>query len=182
MNNFDLEKELNATNALRINRLRVARLVINNKSLFLPILHIVFSVDNKASIKAAWVLEFVCKEKLHWIIPHLNYFVNNNPLVYLEKAVRPITKICEMLAKAHNNNQLQLTSQQIDMLIETCFDRLIQNSKVAVKAYAMETLYLLGKNSNWVHEELLNTIQQNIANESAAYKARGKKIIKKLSK
>jgi len=46
----------------------------------------------------------------------------------------------------------------------------------------MEMLYLFGKNENWIHEELKLIIQQNILNESAAYQARGKKILNWINK
>ena len=54
-------------NAARENRLRVSNVVINNHQLFPVLLEIVFDIDNRMSIKAAWVLEFVCKEKLGWL-------------------------------------------------------------------------------------------------------------------
>jgi len=41
----------------------------------------------------------------------------------------------------------------------------------------MEMLFLFGKNEKWIHQELQLIIEQNIINESAAYKARGKKIL-----
>ncbi|WP_456376766.1 hypothetical protein [Lutibacter sp.] len=46
----------------------------------------------------------------------------------------------------------------------------------------MEMLYLFGENYDWVHTELQLIIQQNILNESAAYKARGKKILSWINK
>ena len=62
----------------------------------------------------------------------------------------------------------------IKKIIEAGFDWMIGQQKVAVKAYTMNTLFLLGKNYDWVHQELKLIIQQNIMNESAAYKARGR--------
>lgn len=44
----------------------------------------------------------------------------------------------------------------------------------------METLYLFGKEFDWVHKELKLILLQNITQESAAYKARAKKILKSL--
>lgn len=182
MNEIDLKKELNKVSSLRVNRLRVANMVLQNKPLFSPLVHLSFLVNDKISVKATWILEFVCKERLCWLIPHLDYFTKNNHYVYFKGAVRSMAKICEILAKAHVQREIELTTQQIDLIIEVSFDRLIQDTKVAVKAYVMETLYLLGKNTGWVYEELLTIIQQNITYESAAYKARGKKIIKALLK
>jgi len=57
--------QLNAiTDTRRVNRLKVANLVLENKQLFPFLLEIVLDFNNKASIKGAWVLEFVCHKKL----------------------------------------------------------------------------------------------------------------------
>lgn len=177
----------NLENAKRVNRLRVANLVLENPVLFNYLLELVFDYNNKLSIKAAWVLEFVCAEKLDWLAPHLNYFTENIDKVKFDSAVRPISKICEFLAKAYtskNNSTIKakINLTHIEKIIETGFDWLIGKQKVAVKAYTMEMLFLFGKNENWIHEELKLIIQQNILTESAAYQARGKKILSWINK
>lgn len=174
-------------NAKRVNRLRVAHLVIQNKELFPYLLELVFEIENKTSIKAAWVLEFVCTERLNWLAPHLNYFIENIGKVKFDSAVRPVSKICEFLAKAYTseNNSLiktKLKKNHIEKMIEVGFDWFIGNQKVAVKVYTMEMLFLLGKNIDWVRQELRLIIELNIAKESPAYKARGKKILSLINK
>ena len=172
----------NIENARRENRLRVANLVLENPILFKYLIELVFEFENKLSIKAAWVLEFVCDKKLDWLLPHLNYFTQNIHKIKFDSAVRPIAKICEFLAKEYTSKQSsiiknKITLKNINSIIETGFDWLIGDQKVAVKAYTMEMLFLFGKNENWVHEELQLIIEKNMLNESAAYKARGKKIL-----
>ncbi|NOR27345.1 MAG: adenylosuccinate lyase [Lutibacter sp.] len=184
---FLIQQLENIKNAKRENRLRVANLVIENKELFKYLLEIVFEFDNKLSIKAAWVLEFVCAEKLNWLAPHLNYFTENISNVKFDSAVRPMSKICEFLAKDYTskNNSIiksEINSIHIEKIIETGFDWLIGKQKVAVKAYTMEMLFLFGKKEKWVHKELQLIIQQNMINESAAYQARGKKILSWINK
>lgn len=174
-------------NAKRVNRLRVANLVIKNKELFPYLLELVFEIENKTSVKAAWVLEFVCAERLNWLAPHLNYFTENIGKVKFDSAVRPVSKICEFLAKAYTseNNwviKTELKKNHIKKMIEVGFDWLIGKQKVAVKVYAMEMLFLLGKNIDWVRQELRLIIELNITKESAAYKARGKKILGLINK
>ena len=177
----------NLENAKRVNRLRVANLVLENPVLFYYLLELVFDYNNKLSIKAAWVLEFVCAEKLDWLAPHLNYFTQNINKVKFDSAVRPVSKICEFLAKAYTSKKdsfikSKINSTHIEKIIEAGFDWLIGKQKVVVKAYTMEMLYLFGKNKNWIHQELKLIIQQNILNESAAYQARGKKILSWINK
>ena len=54
--------------------------------------------------------------------------------------------------------------------------------KVAARAYSMTSLFHLGKDVNWVHDELQMVIEQNYATESVAYQARARIILKKLKK
>jgi len=169
----------NIENAKRVNRLRVSNLVIENKELFKPLLELTFEVDNKLSIKAAWVLEFVCFEKLEWLVPYLDTFTKNIRFVKFDSVVRPVSKICNFIAIAYNSRKTSLiketlTRNQIDLIIETGFDWMISEQKVAVKAYTMNSLFLFGKEYDWVHEELKLIILKNISTGSPAYKARGK--------
>ncbi len=177
----------NIENAKRVNRLRVSNLVIQNPELFKYLIELVFDINNKLSIKAAWVLEFVCAEKLDWLAPHLNYFTENISKVKLDSAVRPVSKICEFSAKSYTSKsssiiKSEINSKHIEKIIEAGFDWLIGNQKVAVKVYSMELLFLYGKNEDWVHQELQLIIQQHITKESAAYKAKGKKILSWINK
>jgi len=174
-------------NAKRENRMRVASLALNNPELLPFLLEISFEVDNKLSIKAAWSLELVLEQKIDWLSPHLNYFTQTIGTVKFDSAVRPMSKICNFIAIAYTSKKDSLikeflTKEQIDLIIETGFDWMISNQKVAVKAYTMNALFLLGKNYDWVHEELKLIIQQNITNESAAYKARGKMTLHLINK
>ena len=188
MTEKDLINELtNLGTALRVNRQRVSNLVLENPELLPFLIAVVFDVDNKLSIKAAWVLEFVLANKLEWLAPFLDEFTKNISKLYLGSAVRPAAKICEFIAKdyASKNNSIFkefLSTEHIDNIIETGFDWMISQHKVAVKAYTMTTLFLLGKNYDWVHQELKLIILQNISKETAAYKARGKMTLDLINK
>lgn len=174
-------------NAKRVNRLIVANLVLSNKKIFPYLLEITFDVNNKISIKAAWVLEIVCEKNLSFIAPYLDYFTENIGNLKHDSAVRPASKICMFLAKAYASKKEilfrnYLTKTHIDQIIETGFDWMISNHKVATKAYTMETLLLFGKNHPWVHNELKLILQQNMAAESPAYKARGRMTLQCINK
>ena len=136
-------------------------------------------IKNKLSIKAAWSLELVLEQQLDWLTPHLDYFTNTISTVTFDSAVRPMSKICNFIAIAYSSKKESLIKEfiseiHIKKIIEAGFDWMIGQQKAAVKAYTMNTLFLLGKNYDWVHQELKLIIQQNIMNKSAAYKARGK--------
>ena len=187
MNKTDLIIALDKINAKRVNRLSVAKLVLNNKELFPYLLELTFDFDNKISIKASWVLEFVCNEKLEWLFPYLDDFTQNMAKVTFESAIRPVSKISGFLASVYTSKNKStikkyLTKEHINIIIETGFDWLIGNQKIAVKVYSMEMLYLFGKDYDWVHQELKLIIEQNITKESSGYQARGKKILRWINK
>lgn len=177
----------NIENAKRVNRLNARDVILENKSLFPFLLKIAFDSQNKTAIKAAWILELVCEQKLDLLIPQLDFFISNIKTLKNESAIRPASKICLFLGEAYTSKstnaiQKNLTKTQIEQIIETGFDWLISNHKVATKAYTMQTLYLFGENQDWVHQELKLIIQQNIMKESAAYKARGKMTLDLINK
>jgi hypothetical protein len=64
-------------NPKRENRQRVANIILENKQLFKELISITFDVENKVSIKAAWVLEWICTHHhLEWIAPYLDFFTS----------------------------------------------------------------------------------------------------------
>ena len=174
----------NMENPKRENRQTAANIVYNNQDLFEHLISLTFEVDHKISIKAAWVLEWICTHgKLNWMLPHLDEFTQNISKVHFDSAIRPCAKICEHIATAYtskkeNEFQFSLTTTHIDTIIETGFDWLITPQKIAVRAYTMTTLYLFGLQKDWVHPELEHLINTKIIKESKGCKARGSKIIK----
>ncbi len=94
-------------------------------------------------------------------------------------------KIYGFLVKAYYSKQENtikntLTPIYQERIIETYFDWMITNQKVAVKAFAMSSLYLLGQNNDWVHPELIMILERDFNSESAAFKARARHILKKI--
>ncbi len=188
MNKDELANLINTkVTSYREYRIKYAELVINDKSLFIPLLELAFDETNEASIKVSWVLDFVSREKLEWFYPHLDFFTDNISKVKHHSIVRPMARICELLAKAYaskKNTEINkhLTKSHISKIIETGFDWMISDQKVAVKAYTMEALFLFGKEIDWVHGELKLILVQEISGGSPAYKARAKKILKWIDK
>ena len=185
MTKDQLYKELNYVNHSREKRMHYAHLMIENPDLIVPLLEILFDVNDKISCRAAWVFEFMCGEKLEEIIPHLDAFTNNISRVHLDSAVRPVAKVCEYLIKAYYSKdehiiKLHLSDTHKEKIIEACFDWMINDEKIAPKAYAMNTLYLLGKGSEWIHPELLIILERDFQMQSSGFKARAKHIIKKI--
>ncbi|WP_439131217.1 adenylosuccinate lyase [Polaribacter sp.] len=175
-------------NAKKENRQRAANIIIDNQKLFKDLVSITFNVDNKISIKAAWVLEWVCTyHDLNYILPFLDDFTKKINTLKFDGAIRPCAKICEHLANAYyakhqNKVKEQLQQKHIDAIVETGFDWLITPQKIAVRAYTMNTLYLFGLEKDWVHAELKHLIETKIIHESKGTKARGKHVLEMIEK
>lgn len=183
-----IEQLSNIENAKRDNRQRVANIVSNRNELIPPLVDLTFQVDDKISIRAAWVLEWICTHNnLNSILPHLNQFSNQISLLIFDSAIRPCAKICEHLAVAFTNKKDNLTKEflqeeHIEKIIETGFDWLITPQKIAVRAYTMNSLFLFGLTRDWVHPELEHLIRTKIIHESKGCKARGKYILNAIEK
>ena len=187
MTTAQLYEELNYVNHSREKRSYYANLLLANPDLIPKLLEILFMVDDKISPRAAWVLEFMCSAKIDTIIPYLDTFTERIHKIHLDSAVRPVAKICELLAKAYSTKtniylKNKLTETNKERIIETCFDYMINDEKVAAKAYGMTTLFMLGKEYDWVHPELELILKRDFQNQSAAYKARARHILKKIKK
>lgn len=185
---FVTEQLNNLGNAKRENRQRVANIVLENQHLFKDLVTITFYVNEKVSIKAAWILEWICTHhQLHWMVPHLDEFSKKISTVRFDSAIRPCAKICEHLAEAYfakHDNEIKknLTNTHIENIVTTGFDWLITPQKIAVRAYTMNTLYLFGLINDWIHPELKHLIKTTIIHESKGTKARGKQILNLIQK
>jgi len=183
-----LEQLNNLETAKRENRQRIANIVLEQAFLFEELVTITFWIDKKISIKAAWVLEWICThQNLDFILPYLKEFTSKISSLKFDSAIRPCAKICEHLATAYyaksvNKTKEILTLVHIDAIVETGFDWLITPQKIAVRAYIMNTLYLFGLEKKWIHPELKHLIETKIIHESKGTKARGKHVIKLIEK
>ena len=185
---FSLLKELNAIqDAGRESRIKVAKTVLKDQTLFESLLEIAFEQDDELSVKAIWVMELVCEKNLDWMAFNLPYFIENFSKPREESAVRSISKISNLIAQDYNSKfdspiKLIMNQDHVSQMIETCFDWLLSDYKVATKAHAMETLYYLGKKTGWVHYELKMIIEKKLPVESPGYVARAKKVLESMSK
>ncbi|SEB40509.1 hypothetical protein SAMN04489761_0501 [Tenacibaculum sp. MAR_2009_124] len=170
-------------NASKVNRTKAANIVLNDETLFKELVNFVFQVENKLSIKAAWILEWICTHHgIDYILPHLDIFTKSISTLKFDSAIRPCAKVCERLAMAYdskndNNTKTSLKESHINLIIETGFDWLISDQKIAVRAYTMNALFLFGKEKDWVHPELKHLITSKIIHESKGTKARGTQIL-----
>ncbi|TCK68949.1 hypothetical protein DFQ05_0459 [Winogradskyella wandonensis] len=187
MKKDQLYSELNYVNATRASRTKYATIILDNINLIEPLMELVFSEDKKIAPRASWIFEFAFKEDHSIILPHLDYFVSNLSTLKLDSATRPCAKVVDILMdlyykKKHPNVIKYLTQHHKEKITEACFDWLIRDEKVAVKAYSMNSLYLLGMEFDWIHPELKTIIERDYHTQSAGFKAKSRHILKWMSK
>lgn len=180
-----LIQQLVKLKAYRKDREKLAHLVLEDTSSFKQLLKCCFKFDEAISYKAAWVLEIVCLKKIALLIPYFSYFLENLPKIHQHQAVRPLAKICEAIATQYYSKEMSslkcaLKKKHREQLTEICFDWLISNQKVAAKAYAMQTLWLLGNEFKWIHPELKIILEKDFSQQQPAFQARARHILKVL--
>lgn len=168
---------IEASTAHRLNREFIRDYVFQNPEKLPFLMEIALNENDKIHIKACWSLELIFELNLELILPFLDDFITKIPFLKNDSAIRPASKICMFLSKSKT---IKLAEVQEIKIIETCLDWLIQDEKVATKAYSMRTLYNFGKKHTWINDELKTILSQDYPNHSAAYKAAAKDILKKL--
>lgn len=179
----ELQLKLDYVKAYRENRLNCAQEILENPSLFDELVSICFSPQDKNNHKACWILEFVSYEKLDWLQPHLDFLFSSLKILKDDSSIRPIAKVVQLLVKSHykkDENNISLSEENLQDCIEASFDWLINDVKVATKAYSIRTLYLLGNHYDWIHPELKVILDKDFGDHSAAYKAVAKEVLKKI--
>ena len=164
------------------NREQIATYLINHPkdiNLYLAILKAKTVNDY---FKAAWALEFVSRISCTTLLPYLDQLISLAKEETADQAIRPFAKIFETFVLKHYKKELTqpLTNSQLEAISEQCFDWLITEQKVAVKAYAMHILFLFGKETDWIHPELKIILERDFNHQSAAFKARSRHILKKI--
>ena len=163
--------------AHRLNREFIRDYVIQNPEKLKFLIEIAQNENDKIHVKACWSLELIFELKLELLTPFLDVFIAKMRFYKNDSAIRPVSKICMFLSKSET---IKLTENQKTKIIETCLDWLIQNEKVAAKAYSIKALYNFGKNQSWINEELKVILSQDYNKHTAAYKAVAKDILRKL--
>ena len=186
MSNLELIESLKFVDGTLESRMNMAYGIADSPETISSLIGIACLDEDPISCKASWVLEVLARDHLHLILPHLNQLISNLGKITLDSSVRPLSKICESLVLGYFKEKEthvvnSISDIQLEQMTTACFDWLISEQKVAVKAYAMSCLYHLGIRFLWVHPELKLILEQNYQQGSPAYQARARQVLKGLS-
>jgi len=170
-------------NAKRSYRDSAASYILRNPELISGLVDKVFDTADQLHIRAAWVLELICLEDVTLLDPFIHVFINGMSKLTNESALRPVSKVCSLWCTHYfvrNEPDILLRPYEIEQLISTNFDWLIEDHKVATQVFAMDTLQILGNEVEWIHNELRSVLQKNAESGTSGYRAHARKILKNL--
>ncbi len=172
-------------NAKRIYRNQGAEEILRQPELIPFLIEYLYSNNKDQSIKSAWVLELVCLFEIRLLLPYLLDFTSRLNVLDQESAIRPISKICALICQHCNSHPCEPSVDQTtwkNNIIEASFEWLTGQHKIAAQVFAMESLFLLGQNSDWIMDELYSVIDKDYPCKSTGYQSRARKIMDKISK
>jgi len=184
---FALLKELKLiNNTNREHLIKASRLVLKDESTFQSLLRIAFEYENELSVKAMWLVEYICEQRMDLLAMNFSFYISNVSKLTDENSIRSSAKICNLIAKDYTSNfdssiQLIASKDQISQLVEICFERLKSNTKIAVKTNALEALFELGKQISWIHYELKLVLKKMFPTESPAFIVKATAILDAIS-
>lgn len=181
---FDIEKACKSKASIQ----ETVDLLADNLEVLPELIDCAFS-GVKNYHKYCWLLDYLNRRYIEILCPHMDVVLVKVQFLSNQSAIRPIARVIESFvlnyySKKPNDIVVDMmTSEVKEKMAECCFEWLIDKQlKVASRAYSMSSLFHLGKDINWIHEELYLILEQNYATESLAYQARARMVLKKLSK
>ncbi|WP_350285487.1 adenylosuccinate lyase [uncultured Croceitalea sp.] len=147
-----------------------------------PLLKEVFRQDKINDFNASWVFDHLMRKRLVFLLPHLELFTKGLSTIASESCMRPMAHTCELLTEAYYKERLpifaeNITEKHLERIVNTCFDWLIGEHKVATKVFAMTSLFYLGLQFKWIHPELQLVLEDSIPKGTVGYKNRAKKTL-----
>jgi hypothetical protein len=174
MSNQDTLTDLLLPETSRRNRDLVADLIIQKPELFVDLFRIFTGNTEPVSRRAAWVIDTVSEKYPELIAPHLDEIVDLLPIFNHDALKRHSMRI---LARSPLPS-----GDRLGLLIKTGFDWLLSPAEaIATKVYCMEVLYRISQVEPDLKKELADSIEWRLNEESAGFKNRGQKMLKKLS-
>jgi len=183
-----LIQQISYEKAYRHSRMKAARWALDHPESIEELINICLDPERgDLADKGCWALEFVAKEDLSLLYPHMDLFCAGLERITKDQSLRPLAHICEMwILKAYKKQDPMakevLTKPNKELLVNNSFDWLITQQKVACEVRAMTCLYYLGTEEEWIHPELMEILERNMHAGSPGYKARAKKTLAQIQK
>jgi hypothetical protein len=151
----------------------ISDIVFQKPALFEELFRIFASNVEPLSRRAAWVIDTVSEKQPELIAPHLDEIIDLMLKFHHDGLKRHSMR---MLARSPLPSH-----DHLSQLINISFDWLLSlRESIAVKIYCMEVLYRISQVEPDLKKELADSIECRLNEESAGFKNRRRKMLKKL--
>ena len=141
-------------------------------------LELIKQQDSLLATNASYGLDIELRKRIELLQPDLSLFLEVLDLNKIETVSRILAKICELLTAASiKKKTIVLNASEQQQIIARCFDWLITNEKVAVKVFAMQSIYNLKDTKPWIQDELKAQLTLQYDSSTAAFKSRASKLL-----
>lgn len=170
-------------NAKRLYRDRARDFVLDHPQYIPLLIQHLCDPDSELHVRAAWVTELVYLKRPDFIEPSLNSIIPVLASLSNESVLRPVAKIFAIYTSGMQSagSPPLFDKASEELLIEACFDWLIQEHKIATKVFAMDVLLFYSTSYAWIKEALISILEKDTDSSSSGYRAHSRKILKKLS-
>jgi hypothetical protein len=167
-------RELLEVETSRRNTDFVAGLIDSDPLLFAELADLFFQNIEPFSRRSAWVMDVVAERHHDLLLPYLVQIIDHLPMFRHDGLKRESLR---MLVR------YPIPEERKGVLMNLCFGWLLRPSEsISVKVYSMDLLYRLSESEPDIKNELADSIEWRMEEESAGFRAHGKKILKKLRK
>lgn len=140
---------------------------------------VIYQTDEKRKIVYYHVLDMIVENNPDYLNESLDFFIEKGLVETHESLKRCISRTLYHQLK-HNGNVYSNT--QKEQIIHTMFDWIITHSWVATRVNAIHVLFFLIDEADWIKEQLIAVIEQNMFLQEPSFVSRGKKILKLVAK
>lgn len=147
------------------------------------LLNLTLHAHGQTAFHAVWLLDTVVLSNLNKYANELPLFITYGQRIKHHSCQRHYARIFMYYtaAKAAAGIKAAVAKTDLEPMIELCFDWLIDpKTKVAVKAFASETLCNVHQRYDWVAYELQNQLGHLMKNGSPAIQSTGRRLLKTL--
>lgn len=156
------------------NALRIATYACQSEKNFKELMLCFSDKEYRVAQRAAWSVSWAAGKKPEMIIPYIKELVAQLQRKDVHNAViRNSVRILEAI---------EIPEKFHGAVMNTCF-KFIEDpaTPVAVKAFSLTTLFNLSKHYPEIQQELKLIIEERWETETAAFKSRGRKILKSIN-
>ena len=155
--------------------LLITNYACSSRKTFKELMYCFLSDEYRLAQRAAWSVSWAAQKQPELITPYIKDLIAQLPRKDVHDAV--IRNSVRILQKINIPEELH------GKLMDSCFNFIdLNETPVAIKAFALTTLYNLSKVYPDIQNELKLLIEEKWDKETAAFKQRGKQILKNLGK